>query len=47
MAGGANGIFSQYGGPNENAKGADVPTQITFFQNNRWTGNVYNGPSTF
>jgi hypothetical protein len=44
---GANGIFSQYGGPNENAEGADVPIQITFFQNNRWTGNVYNGPSTF
>ena len=25
---GANGIFSQYGGPNEDAEGADVPTQI-------------------
>ena len=44
---GANGIFSKYGGPNDNAEGSDVPTQITFFQNNRWFQNVYNGPSTF
>jgi hypothetical protein len=44
---GANGVFSQYGGPNESAEGADVPTQITFFQGNRWFDNVYNGPSTF
>lgn len=44
---GANGIFSQYGGPNDSADGSDVPTQITFFQNNRWFGNIYNGPSTF
>lgn len=26
---------------------SDVPTQITFFQGNRWSHNVYNGPSTF
>ena len=44
---GANGVFSQYGGPNSSAEGADVPTQITFFQNNRWSDNVYSGPSTF
>ena len=44
---GANGVFSEYGGPNSRAGGADVPTQITFFQNNRWSNNVYNGPSTF
>ena len=44
---GANGIFSQYGGPNDSAEGSDVPTQVTFFQNNRWSHNVYNGPSTF
>jgi Right handed beta helix region len=44
---GANGVFSEYGGPNRNATGSDVPTQLTFFQNNRWTGNVYRGPSTF
>ena len=44
---GANGMFSEYGGPNSSAGGADVPTQITFFQSNRWSNNVYNGPSTF
>jgi Periplasmic copper-binding protein (NosD) len=44
---GANGVFSQYGGPNGNAIGPDVPTQITFFQNNRWHNNVYRGPSRF
>ena len=25
----------------------DVPTQLTFFQDNRWSSNVYTGPSTF
>jgi Right handed beta helix region len=44
---GANGIFSKFGGPNEQAEGADVPTQLTFFQGNRWHDNVYDGPSTF
>jgi hypothetical protein len=44
---GANGVFSQFGGPNGNAGGADIPTQVTFFQNNTWSQNVYNGPSTF
>ncbi len=44
---GANGVFSQFGGPNAQAGGADVPTQITFFQNNTWSHNVYRGPSTF
>jgi hypothetical protein len=44
---GANGIFSQYGGPNGSAQGSDVATQLTFFQGNRWASNVYNGPSTF
>ena len=44
---GANGVFSEYGGPNSAAAGPDVPTQITFFQNNRWSENVYRGPSTF
>jgi hypothetical protein len=44
---GANGVFAQYGGPNDNALGWEVPTQITFFQNNRWSGNVYAGPSRF
>jgi hypothetical protein len=44
---GANGVFSQFGGPNASARGPDVPTQVTFFQNNRWSDNVYRGPSTF
>jgi hypothetical protein len=44
---GANGVFAQYGGPNDNALGWEVPTQITFFQNNRWSENVYAGPSRF
>ena len=43
----ANGVFSQFGGPNPQAWGAGVPTQITPFQGNRWLGNVYWGPSTF
>ena len=44
---GANGVFSQFGGPNAQAGGADVPTQITFFQNNRWSQQRLPGPSTF
>jgi len=44
---GANGMFSQYGGPNGDAGGSDIPTQITFHQGNRWSENVYDGPSTF
>ena len=43
---GAGGIFSEYGAPN-NAPGWAVPTQLTFFQNNNWSDNTYNGPSTF
>jgi hypothetical protein len=43
---GAGGIFSEYGAPN-NAPGWVVPTQITFYQNDVWTDNTYNGPSTF
>ncbi|HEX4091655.1 MAG TPA: right-handed parallel beta-helix repeat-containing protein [Trebonia sp.] len=43
---GANGIFSQYGGPSTEP-GWTVATDLTFFQNNLWTKNVYHGPSTF
>jgi hypothetical protein len=43
---GAGGIFSEYGAP-DNAPGWAVPTQITFFQHDLWSGNVYNGPSAF
>jgi Right handed beta helix region len=43
---GANGIFSEYG----SAAPYDTPytlTQLVFFQNNSWSANTYNGPSTF
>lgn len=43
---GAGGIFSQYGStaPYESA---GIPTQLTFHQNNSWSDNTYNGPSSF
>jgi hypothetical protein len=43
---GVGGIFSQYGStaPYVSAK---IPTQLTFYQNNSWSDNIYNGPSTF
>jgi parallel beta-helix repeat protein len=44
---GAGGIFSQYGSPPNNRPGWTVPTQLTFYQNNLWSRNTYNGPSTF
>ena len=43
---GAGGIFSEYGSPN-NGPGWVVGTQLTFFQNDSWTNNTFNGPSTF
>jgi hypothetical protein len=44
---GAGGIFSQYGSPPGHKPGWVVPTQLTFFQNDSWSDNIYNGPSTF
>jgi hypothetical protein len=44
---GADGIFSEYGSPPGNKPGWVIPTQLTFFQNNSWSDNTYNGPSTF
>jgi hypothetical protein len=44
---GAGGIFSEYGSPPNNEPGWVVPTELTFFQNNSWSDNTYNGPSTF
>ena len=44
---GAGGIFSQYGSPPGSKPGWVVPTQLTFFQNDSWSHNIYNGPSTF
>jgi Right handed beta helix region len=43
---GAGGIFSEYGGPAGPGEWT-VATQLTFFQNDVWLDNVYNGPSTF
>ena len=43
---GATGIFSQYGSPN-NEPDWVIPTQLTFFQNDVWANNTYNGPSQF
>jgi hypothetical protein len=42
---GAGGIFSQYTTARANNPGWVFPTQLTFFQHNVWSHNVYNGPS--
>ncbi len=44
---GSGGIFSEYGSPPNNGPGWVVPTELTFFQNDVWADNTYNGPSTF
>jgi Right handed beta helix region len=44
---GGGGILSQYGSPPGDTPGWVVPTQLTFFQNNSWSDNLYHGPSTF
>ena len=46
---GANGIFSEYSiaPPYTSPGGWVILTQLTFFQNDMWSGNIYNGPSTF
>ncbi len=44
---GAAGIFSEYGSPLGKEPGWVVATQLTFFQGNTWSDNIYNGPSTF
>ena len=44
------GVFSEYGGPRNATPGFGgwaIPTDITFFQHNVWSDNVYNGPTTF
>jgi parallel beta-helix repeat protein len=43
---GAGGMFSEYGGPNSLPEWV-VPTELTFFQSDVWSGNTYIGPSTF
>jgi hypothetical protein len=44
---GAGGIFSLYGSPPGNKPGWVIPSQLTFFQDDSWSDNTYNGPSTF
>lgn len=46
---GAGGIFSIYSSirPYRSAGGWIIPTQLSFFQGNTWSRNVYDGPSAF
>ncbi|HKI17132.1 MAG TPA: right-handed parallel beta-helix repeat-containing protein, partial [Isosphaeraceae bacterium] len=46
---GAGGIFSEYGtsAPYNQPGGWVIPSQLAFFQEDTWSDNVYNGPSTF
>ncbi len=46
---GAGGIFSDYSSTStyKSPGGWVIPTQLTFFQNDTWSDNTYNGPSTF
>ena len=46
---GAGGIFAEYGvaPPYNQPGGWVILTQVTFFQNNTFSNNFYNGPSTF
>ena len=44
---GGGGIFSEYSSPPTQGPPWVVPTDITFFQNNTWSDNIYNGPSIF
>lgn len=39
-------MFSEYGSSRP-YRAASVATQLTFFQNNYWSGNVYAGPTHF
>ena len=43
---GAGGIFSQYGSAAPYDSPA-IPIQLTFYQGNSWSDNIYHGPSTF
>ena len=44
---GAGGIYSEYGSTAPYDKPGAILSQLTFFQNNSWSDNTYNGPSTF
>src|SRR5215469_1624206 len=43
---GTGGIFSEYGSPNT-GPGWVTATEVTFFRQNSWWDNTYNGPSVF
>ena len=44
---GASGIFSDYGAPPGSQPAWATATQLTFYQHDTWSGNTYNGPTTF
>lgn len=46
---GAGGMFSEYGiaAPYDSPGEWAIASQLTFFQGNSWSSNVYSGPSTF
>jgi hypothetical protein len=44
---GAGGLFSEYGSPPNRQPGAIIATDLTFFENDIWSDNIYNGPSRF
>ncbi len=43
---GAGGIFSEYGSPNHGPSWVTA-TEVTFFRQDSWSDNTYNGPSAF
>jgi Right handed beta helix region len=46
---GAGGLFAEYGvsAPYDKPRGWPILSQLTFFENDTWSDNVYDGPSTF
>ena len=46
---GAGGLFAEYGtsAPYDHPRGWAILSQLTFFERNTWSDNIYDGPSTF
>ena len=46
---GAGGVFAEYGiaKPYDQPRGWPILSQVTFFENDTWSHNVYDGPSPF
>jgi len=46
---GAGGVFAEYGiaKPYDQPRGWPILSQVTFFENDTWSRNVYDGPSPF